>query len=92
MRAQALWALAAVAKSTVLARQEAASAIIGSARRHREGDAAAQHLFRDFADAADQLIRLCNHTVDRRSASRACHPARFNVSRSASSTVGTSIC
>ena len=71
MTVQALWALASVSKSTVLARQEAASAIISSAKRHAEkegGSAAAQRLIARFADAADQFIRLCNYQGDKRCA------------------------
>jgi hypothetical protein len=51
-----------VSKSTVYARQEAASSILNSAKRHLEMDLAKQRLFQQFADVVDQFIRLCNHT------------------------------
>ena len=60
--AQALWQLAAVSKSTVYARQEAAAAILSSAKRHSEADAGVQRLLQRFPEVVDQLIRLCNHT------------------------------
>lgn len=61
MNTQTLWALASVSKSTVYARQEAASNIVNSAKRHSEANPAAQRLFQQFAEVADQFIRLCNH-------------------------------
>ncbi len=57
---QTLWALASVSKSTVYARQEAAASILNSAKRH-EASKATQRLFHQFAEVADQFIRLCNH-------------------------------
>ncbi|KAK9914842.1 hypothetical protein WJX75_001188 [Coccomyxa subellipsoidea] len=57
---QTLWALASVSKSTVYARQDAAASILNSAKRH-EASEAAQRLFHQFAEVADQFIRLCNH-------------------------------
>lgn len=57
---QTLWALASVSKSTVYARQDAAASILNSAKRHEAGEAA-QRLFHQFAEVADQFIRLCNH-------------------------------
>ena len=62
MPVQALWQLAAVSKSTVYARQEAAAAILSSAKRHSEADAGVQRLLQRFPEVVDQLIRLCNHT------------------------------
>ena len=62
MSVQALWQLAAVSKSTVYARQEAAAAILSSAKRHSEADAGVQRLLQRFPEVVDQLIRLCNHT------------------------------
>ncbi|WIA34494.1 hypothetical protein OEZ86_012821 [Tetradesmus obliquus] len=54
---QALWAMATVCKSTVRARQEAASSILNQAKR-RSGEAG-RSLFEVFARLADQLIRAC---------------------------------
>ena len=68
---QTLWALASVSKSTVYARQVAAASILSSAKKH-EASEAAQRLFHQFAEVADQFIRLCNHPgPDKR---RACLP------------------
>jgi serine/threonine-protein kinase ATR len=55
---QALWSLAAVCKSTMPARQQAAGAIISAAKR--AADAAGRRLFEDFARLVDQLVRLCH--------------------------------
>ncbi|KAK9858036.1 hypothetical protein WJX84_006124 [Apatococcus fuscideae] len=57
---QALWALAAVNKSTVYARREAASEIITSAKKHTESEEG-KALYGQFAALCDQLIKLCNH-------------------------------
>ena len=57
---QALWALAAVNKSTVYARREAASEIITSAKKHTESEEG-KALYVQFAALCDQLIKLCNH-------------------------------
>ncbi len=66
--AQALWALAAVCKSAVLFRKDAAAAIVASARKHHaeRGDAGGQRLFQQFAALSDQLIRLCHHNTSER--------------------------
>jgi len=60
---QSLWALAAVAKSAVPARAEAAAAILASAKRHAQPgrQEAARRLHAAFAALCDQLIRLCHH-------------------------------
>eukprot|EP00882_Tetradesmus_deserticola_P026863 GHRQ01029676.1.p3 GENE.GHRQ01029676.1~~GHRQ01029676.1.p3 ORF type:complete len:148 (+),score=57.64 GHRQ01029676.1:515-958(+) len=54
---QALWAMATVCKSTVRARQEAASSILNQAKR-RSGDTG-RALFESFGRLSDQLIRTC---------------------------------
>ena len=59
---QALWQLAAVSKSTVYARQEAAASILSSAKRHSDADTGVQRLLQRFPEVVDQFIRLCNHT------------------------------
>ena len=59
---QALWQLAAVSKSTVYARQEAAASILSSAKRHSDADTGVQRLLQRFPQVVDQFIRLCNHT------------------------------
>lgn len=59
---QALWQLAAVSKSTVYARQEAAAAILSSAKRHSDAEGVVQRLLQRFPEVVDQLIRLCNHS------------------------------
>lgn len=57
---QALWIMAAVSKSTVPSRREAAAAIIQDARREfPRGDG--KSLFVQFASLIDHLIRLCFH-------------------------------
>ena len=67
--AQALWQLAAVSKSTVYARQEAAALILSSAKRHSEANVDVQRLLQRFPEVVDQFIRLCNHSgVDKRCA------------------------
>lgn len=53
-----LWALAAVSKSTVQARQEAASRVISSAKAYVSDND--KEVFRQFAALSDQLIRLCH--------------------------------
>jgi hypothetical protein len=54
---QVLWALAAVSKSTVQARQEAASRVITSVKT--QALESNKDLFKQFAALCDQLIRLC---------------------------------
>ena len=46
----------------MFARQEAAAAILASAKRHSEAGAGVQRLLQRFPEVVDQLIRLCNHT------------------------------
>ena len=58
--AQALWALAAVSKSQVTARNTAASTILRSARK-AETDEGRKRLYTQFPAFCDQLIRLCHH-------------------------------
>lgn len=57
---QALWIMAAVSKSTVPSRREAAAEIIQAARRG-SNQGAASSLFVQFANLIDHLIRLCFH-------------------------------
>lgn len=72
---QALWQLAAVSKSTVYARQEAAASILSSARRHSDADMGVQRLLQRFPEVLDQFIRLCNHTGgDKRCGQRCMRP------------------
>ena len=56
---QALWAMAALAKSKQQARREAASSIISMASR--TGSKAHRQLFQQFAALSDHLIHLCNY-------------------------------
>jgi serine/threonine-protein kinase ATR len=56
---QALWALAAAAKSPDPARKAAAAAATAAARQ-AAGGAEARRLFAEFPQLAEQLIRLCN--------------------------------
>ena len=56
---QALWQLAAVSKSTVYARQEAAASILSSAKRHSDADTGVQRLLQRFPEVVDQFIPLC---------------------------------
>lgn len=55
-----MWALAAISKSTVFIRREAASEIITSAKKHTESEEG-KALYGQFAALCDQLIKLCNH-------------------------------
>ncbi|CAK9143133.1 unnamed protein product [Ilex paraguariensis] len=57
---QALWIMAAVSKSTVPSRREAASEIIQAARR-RSTQGGSNALIVQFATLIDHLIRLCFH-------------------------------
>ncbi len=58
-----------VSKSSVPARQAAASDIVASAKRHAEAASPqTQRLIGHFADAADQFIRLCNQQGDKKCA------------------------
>ncbi|KAJ0746764.1 putative non-specific serine/threonine protein kinase [Helianthus annuus] len=64
---QALWIMAAVSKSTVPSRREAAAEIINNARKgFNQG--APNTLFSQFASLIDHLIRLCFHASQSRSA------------------------
>lgn len=58
---QALWMMAAVSKSTVAARRDAASEIIQAARRGFKSGSDASNLFGQFGSLIDQLIKLCFH-------------------------------
>lgn len=57
---QALWIMAAVTKSTVPSRREAAAEIIQAARK-RSTDKGVNSLFTQFATLIDHLIKLCFH-------------------------------
>lgn len=57
---QALWTMAAVTKSTVPSRREAAAEIINAARR-KSNEASVSSLFAQFAMLIDHLIKLCFH-------------------------------
>lgn len=57
---QALWALAAVQKSLVAGRKQAASAIMSTLKKHCT-KAYNRKLYDQFPNLCDQLIRLCNH-------------------------------
>ncbi|PHT64079.1 Serine/threonine-protein kinase ATR [Capsicum annuum] len=57
---QALWTMAAVTKSTVPSRKEAAAEIINAARR-KSNEASVSSLFVQFAMLIDHLIKLCFH-------------------------------
>ncbi|KAL7237094.1 hypothetical protein ACSBR1_020211 [Camellia fascicularis] len=58
---QALWIMAAVSKSTVPSRREAAAEIIQSARKGSSQGNGGNNLFVQFATLIDHLIRLCFH-------------------------------
>ncbi|KAK1414808.1 hypothetical protein QVD17_30567 [Tagetes erecta] len=64
---QALWIMAAVSKSTVPSRREAAAEIINNARKGLN-QGASNTLFGQFASLIDHLIRLCFHASQSRSA------------------------
>ncbi|TMX00805.1 hypothetical protein EJD97_000115 [Solanum chilense] len=57
---QALWTMAAVTKSTVPSRREAAAEIINAAKR-KSNEASVSSLFAQFAMLIDHLIKLCFH-------------------------------
>lgn len=59
---QALWIMAAVSKSTVPSRREAAAEIIQSARKGSSSGNSSNNLFVQFATLIDHLIRLCFHS------------------------------
>uniref|UniRef100_A0A1D1YBN2 Serine/threonine-protein kinase ATR n=1 Tax=Anthurium amnicola TaxID=1678845 RepID=A0A1D1YBN2_9ARAE len=58
---QALWMMAAVSKSTVAARRDAAAEIIQAARKGSRRGSETNNLFGQFATLIDQLIKLCFH-------------------------------
>lgn len=58
---QALWIMAAVSKSTVPSRREAAAEIIQVARKGFSQGNSGNNLFVQFASLIDHLIRLCFH-------------------------------
>ncbi|XP_058072546.1 serine/threonine-protein kinase ATR isoform X2 [Magnolia sinica] len=58
---QALWTMAAVSKSTVAARRDAAAEIIQAARKGSGQGSDINSLFVQFASLIDHLIRLCFH-------------------------------
>lgn len=58
---QALWIMAAVSKSTVPSRREAAAAIIQEAKRGLSHGNSGSNLFAQFASLIDHLIKLCFH-------------------------------
>ncbi|KAI3710823.1 hypothetical protein L2E82_40617 [Cichorium intybus] len=64
---QALWVMAAVSKSTVSSRREAAAEILNNARKG-SNQGAPNSLFAQFASLIDHLIRLCFHASQSRSA------------------------
>lgn len=58
---QALWMMAAVSKSTVAARRDAAAEIIQAARKGLRHGSEGNTLFVQFASLIDHLIKLCFH-------------------------------
>ncbi|XP_058002257.1 serine/threonine-protein kinase ATR isoform X1 [Hevea brasiliensis] len=58
---QALWIMAAVSKSTVPSRREAAAAIIQEAKKGFSQGNSGSNLFVQFASLIDHLIKLCFH-------------------------------
>lgn len=58
---QALWIMAAVSKSAVPSRREAAAEIIQAARKGPNQGNSGNNLFVQFASLIDHLIRLCFH-------------------------------
>nr|XP_043624485.1 serine/threonine-protein kinase ATR [Erigeron canadensis] len=63
---QGLWIMAAVSKSTVSSRRDAAAEIINNARK-RSNQGAPNALFGQFASLIDHLIRLCFHASQSKS-------------------------
>uniref|UniRef100_A0A7N0U878 Serine/threonine-protein kinase ATR n=1 Tax=Kalanchoe fedtschenkoi TaxID=63787 RepID=A0A7N0U878_KALFE len=59
---QALWIMAAVSKSTVPSRREAAAEIIQAARKGSSQSSGGSNLFIQFASLVDHLIKLCFHS------------------------------
>lgn len=58
---QSLWIMAAVSKSTVPSRREAAAAIIQEAKKGFSQGNGGSNLFVQFASLIDHLIKLCFH-------------------------------
>ncbi|XP_065865824.1 serine/threonine-protein kinase ATR isoform X2 [Euphorbia lathyris] len=58
---QALWIMAAVSKSTVRSRREAAAAILQEAKKGFSQGNSGNNLFVQFASLIDHLIKLCFH-------------------------------
>lgn len=58
---QALWVMAAVSKSTVPSRREAAAAILQEAKKGFTQGSSSHNLFVEFASWIDHLIKLCFH-------------------------------
>ena len=63
---QALWIMAAVSKSTVPSRREAAMEIIYSAKKDFSQGKGGNNLFLQFASLIDHLIKLCFHPGQQR--------------------------
>ncbi|CAM8899357.1 unnamed protein product [Rhodiola kirilowii] len=59
---QALWMMAAVSKSTVPSRREAAAEIIQAARKGSSQSSGGSSVFIQFASLVDHLIKLCFHS------------------------------
>lgn len=70
---QALWALAAVQKSLILGRKQAASAIMNTLKKHCTKPYN-RKLYEQFPNLCDQLIRLCNHQPPAKAKSVSPHP------------------
>ncbi|KAJ6739296.1 ATAXIA TELANGIECTASIA MUTATED ATM -RELATED [Salix koriyanagi] len=68
---QGLWIMAAVSKSAVPSRREAAAAIIQEAKKGFNQGNNGSNLFVQFASLIDHLIRLCFHPVYQRIADEA---------------------
>ncbi|CAJ1977648.1 unnamed protein product [Sphenostylis stenocarpa] len=64
---QGLWIMAAVSKSTVPSRREAATEIIQAARKGFSAGSKENNLFVQFATLIDHLIKLCFHAGQSRS-------------------------
>ncbi|GAX74920.1 hypothetical protein CEUSTIGMA_g2366.t1 [Chlamydomonas eustigma] len=57
---QALWSLAAVCKSSVQARRNAASNIVSAAHKSTSSDDGLRRVFSQFSQFSDHLIKLCH--------------------------------
>ncbi|KAL2937004.1 Serine/threonine-protein kinase ATR [Bienertia sinuspersici] len=58
---QALWLMAAVSKSAVLSRRQAAAEILQAARKGPSPDSSRSDLFAQFTSLIDHFIKLCFH-------------------------------